>query len=145
MSEETSGSILGLVILGVIGYGLYAYFDKKPSETDQKQQQQQQQQQQAQEIQELKARIAELEKAPQHHYELRNEGSRTFRFDPATGESCIQLATKQDWKNPETKRQGCEYQDMVNDPKSTNGYLMAECWVMDSKTACDRLLNGNTK
>jgi hypothetical protein len=142
MSEETSGSILGLVILGVIGYGLYAYFDKKPSETDQKQQQQQQQ---AQEIQELKAKITELEnKKPEHRYELRTLGFRTWRFDPATGDSCIQFSTATDWKKAETKRQGCEYQDMVKDPKQTNGYLIAECWVMDSKGACDRL-NSNTK
>jgi len=51
---------------------------------------------------------------PEHHYELRSEGLRTFRFDPATGETCIKLTTKVDWKKEETKRQGCEYVDWIN-------------------------------
>jgi hypothetical protein len=68
-------------------------------------------------IQELTKRIEALEQKPvEHHYELRNEGSRTFRFDPATGDSCISLASKADWKNPDTIRQGCPYQDFLNAP-----------------------------
>lgn len=68
-------------------------------------------------IQELTKRVAALEQKPvEHHYELRNEGSRTFRFDPATGDSCISLASKADWKMPDTIRQGCQYQDFMNDP-----------------------------
>src|ERR1700751_2746467 len=45
-------------------------------------------------IAQLNARIAQLEaKPPEHHYELRNDGLRTWRFDPATGETCIKLTT----------------------------------------------------
>jgi hypothetical protein len=136
MSEEASGSILGLVILGVIGFGLYAYFDKKPSETDPKQQQQQQ----AQEIKQLQTKIAELEKKPEHHYELRTLGFRTWRFDPATGNSCIQFSTPADWKKSETIRQGCEYQDMVSDTTEPNAWYQAECLLVNNKTACDHLV-----
>jgi len=65
--------------------------------------------------------VAALEQKPaQHHYELRSEGSRSFRFDPETGDSCIKLASKTDWKNPDTIRQGCEYQDFVGAPLATN-------------------------
>lgn len=38
-----------------------------------------------------------------HHYELRSEGLRTFRFDPPTGEICIQLTSEADWKRKATK------------------------------------------
>lgn len=69
VAEDTG--VIGLVILCAIGYGIYAYFDKKPSQAEQTQQQQQ-----TQEIQELKVKIAELEKKPEHHYELRTLGSR---------------------------------------------------------------------
>jgi hypothetical protein len=71
------------------------------------------------EIEELKTRVRALEQKPvQHHYELRTEGSRSFRFDPETGDSCIKLASKPDWKNADTIRQGCEYQDFLNAPLS---------------------------
>lgn len=40
MAEDTGGSVIGLVILCAIGYGTYAYFDKKPSKAEQMQQQQ---------------------------------------------------------------------------------------------------------
>jgi hypothetical protein len=47
------------------------------------------------EVKQLKDKVAELEQkqpaTPEHRYELRNEGFRTFRFDPATGDTCIQL------------------------------------------------------
>lgn len=76
---------------------------------------------QDEEIQELKKRVAALEQKPvQHHYELRTEGSRSFRFDPETGDSCIKLASKPDWKNPDTIRQGCQYQDFMNSPLRPN-------------------------
>ena len=140
MVEDTRSSIIGLVVIFAIGYGVYTFFDKKPSDADKKQQQQ------AQEIQELKTRIAELEnKKPEHHYELRTLGYRTWRFDPATGDSCIQFSTDADWKKVETIRQGCEYQDMISDPKlQPNGYWSAECLLANNKTACDHL-NINAK
>ena len=84
-------------------------------------------------IQELTKRVEALEQKPvEHHYELRNEGSRTFRFDPATGNSCISLASKADWKNPDTIRQGCQYQDFVDTPARPGEDIMtrtnvAEC------------------
>jgi len=51
----------------------------------------------------------------EHHYQLVKEGFRTFRFDPGTGDTCIQLTTPDDWKKPETKRQQCEYLDALRD------------------------------
>jgi len=66
------------------------------------------------EVTALKAEVAELkQKPPEHHYELRNEGARTFRFDSATGETCIQLTSTADWKRKETKQQSCECTDSI--------------------------------
>jgi len=63
-------------------------------------------------VKQLKAEVAELkQKQPEHHYELRSEGFRTFRFDPATGETCIQLTSTDDWKRKETKSQSCACSD----------------------------------
>ena len=62
-------------------------------------------------VNQLKTEVAELKQKraePEHHYELRNEGFRTFRFDPATGDTCIKLTTTDDWKRKETKAQSCE-------------------------------------
>jgi hypothetical protein len=84
-------------------------------------------------IQELTKRIEALEQKPvEHHYELRNEGMRTFRFDPSTGNSCISLTSKADWKNPDTIRQGCQYQYFVDTPARPGEDIMtrtnvAEC------------------
>jgi hypothetical protein len=78
-------------------------------------------------VKQLSARIAELEAKPvEHHYELRNEGSRSFRFDPTTGESCIQLATKEDWKHLETQRQSCPYEDFMKEHPDT-AIATADC------------------
>jgi hypothetical protein len=83
-------------------------------------------------IEALTKRIEAIEqKPPEHHYELRNEGSRTFRFDPATGDSCIKLASKADWKDPETIRQGCQYQDFINDPRHRDDDMMARTNVAE--------------
>jgi hypothetical protein len=63
-------------------------------------------------VKQLKAEVAELkQKPPEHHYELRNEGFRTFRFDPSTGDTCIQLTSPTDWKRKETKAQSCDCSD----------------------------------
>jgi hypothetical protein len=88
-------------------------------------------------IQSLTERVTALEQKPVvHHYELRNEGSRSFRFDPDTGDSCISLASPADWKKPETIRQGCQYQDFVNAPARPGEDIMtrtnvAECLYVD--------------
>lgn len=89
----------------------------------------------------LQQRLSQLENQPKpHHYELRNEGFRSFRFDPETGESCIQLATKADWKNPDTIRQGCPYNDfLVDHLNQGNAYQEAECWFVGTKTACQKI------
>ena len=130
MAEDTGSSVIGLIILCAIGYGIYASFDKKPSPATKEQTQQQQ----ALEIQQLKTKNAELEKKPENHYELRNVGYRTWRFDPATGDRCIQLTTEADWKRAETIRQSCEYQDMGD------GSLL-KCLMVKNKTACNQLQN----
>jgi hypothetical protein len=66
-------------------------------------------------VKQLKDKVAELEQkqtaTPEHHYELRNEGFRTFRFDPATGDTCIKLTSEADWKRKETKEQSCACTD----------------------------------
>jgi hypothetical protein len=66
-------------------------------------------------VKQLKDKVAELERkqtaTTEHHYELRNEGFRTFRFDPATGDTCIQLTSDADWKRKETKSQSCACTD----------------------------------
>lgn len=67
------------------------------------------------EVTQLKADITELkqrqESTPQHHYELREDGLRTWRFDPATGDTCIQLTSDADWKRKQTKSQSCACTD----------------------------------
>src|SRR5437588_11181367 len=40
-------------------------------------------------------------------YQMRNEGYRTWRFDTATGRSCILLAPEWDWKKPDVENQSC--------------------------------------
>ncbi len=64
-------------------------------------------------VKQLKSEVAELKQKPkvEHHYELRNEGLRTWRFDGATGETCIQLTSEADWKRKETKEQSCACSD----------------------------------
>jgi hypothetical protein len=93
-------------------------------------------------IKELNARIAQLEARPtNHHYELRVDGLRTFRFDPATGSTCIQLTTKADWKRPETIRQGCQYQDWAfGEGATSRDYFNAECQLVGDRKACDQFV-----
>lgn len=68
-------------------------------------------------VKQLKTDVAELKQnqktAPQHRYELRNEGFRTWRFDPATGDTCIQLTSAADWKRKDTKSQSCGCTDVM--------------------------------
>jgi len=69
------------------------------------------------EVKQLKTEVAELKQKPKpepdHHYELRKDGFRTWRFDPATGDTCIQLTTTDDWKRKETKSQSCGCTDIT--------------------------------
>jgi hypothetical protein len=55
-------------------------------------------------------RITALE-ASVNHYELRNGGLRTWRFDSATGEVCILLTSDSDWKTKGAKSQSCSCSD----------------------------------
>ncbi len=77
-------------------------------------------------MKQLKADVAELKQKPktEHHYELRNEGLRTWRFDSATGDTCIQLTSDADWKRKETKSQSCACTDnsdtWLQMPKATD-------------------------
>lgn len=66
-------------------------------------------------VKQLKAEVVELKQKPkaepEHHYELRTQGFRTWRFDPTTGETCIQLTSADDWKRKQTKSQSCDCTD----------------------------------
>lgn len=67
-------------------------------------------------VKQLNAQVAELKQkpaTPEHHYELRTQGFRTWRFDSATGDTCIQLTTAPDWKRKETKSQSCTCTDAM--------------------------------
>ena len=94
-------------------------------------------------VKQLKIEVAELKQKPQeHHYELRNEGFRTFRFDPSTGNTCIQLTSPTDWKHKETKAQSCDCSDESENylqmPKGTDEERTAASnyysWIV--KPAC---------
>ena len=63
---------------------------------------------QAKEISDLKARISALEHKPVHHYEFKSTGSRMWRLDTTTGESCIALADQKSWGDPDIKSQACK-------------------------------------
>jgi hypothetical protein len=92
-----------------------------------------------QELEQTKSSLEACKQKPEHHYELRSEGFRTFRFDPSTGETCIKLSSAADWKKPDTIRQGCEYVDYINaNPYSDEGKTVnfAECYFVGAKAAC---------
>ena len=84
-------------------------------------------------VKQLKTEVAELKQkpkaAPEHHYELRKDGFRTWRFDPATGQTCIQLTSTDDWKRKESKAQSCDCSDM------TQNYLEMPRNSEDERTA----------
>lgn len=44
-------------------------------------------------------------------YQMKNEGYRTWRFDTATGRTCVLLAPDWDWKKPDINNQSCEAVD----------------------------------
>jgi hypothetical protein len=139
--NDSGGLILGVAFLALLAYGGWAGVSwvadalkgrptAKASAPDSRDEQ----------IKELNTRIAQLEAKPtDHHYELRVDGLRTFRFDPATGSTCVELTTEVDWKRPETIRQGCQYQDWAFGEGATGkDYLAAECQLVHNKKACDQ-------
>jgi hypothetical protein len=67
-----------------------------------------------------------------HRYSLFNAGFRTFRTDSITGQTCIELASKADWKNKDVQSQSCVCVDYINDYTSPHneewrGRLKALC------------------
>lgn len=58
------------------------------------------------ELQELRAAAATAKAVGR--FQLYRDGLRTWRLDTATGTTCIFLAAKADWDNPETQSQRCE-------------------------------------
>src|SRR5262249_52748354 len=77
------------------------------------------------ELADAKKKLADLEAQPKHHYQLREEGARTWRFDPDTGETCIQLASDADWKHPDVGRQSCLYNDAL---ANGGNFAWVECF-----------------
>jgi hypothetical protein len=63
------------------------------------------------ELEETKKQLQEAQKQindlPAHKFSTYRDGPRTWRFDSATGQTCILLAPEWDWKNKETKSQSC--------------------------------------
>lgn len=47
-----------------------------------------------------------------HKYSMFQNGSRTWRLNTVTGDSCIALAPKAEWKNKETRQQSCACTDL---------------------------------
>ena len=89
-----------------------------------------------QQLEKTESKLTTCEQQPKHHYELRNEGLRTWRFDSATGETCVQLTSDADWKKPEIMRESCAYQDYLS---NGGNFAAAECIYLDR--GCDRLAN----
>lgn len=96
-------------------------------------------------VKQLQTEVAELKQKkaePEHHYELRSEGFRTFRFDPATGNTCVKLTTDDDWKRRATKSQSCDCVDNGEQwlamPKGTDDERLAAKNFYDLvvKSAC---------
>jgi hypothetical protein len=95
-------------------------------------------------VKQLKADVAGLKQNPktEHHYELRSEGLRTWRFDSATGDTCIQLTSEADWKRKGTMSQSCGCSDdseqWIAMPKDTDQQRQAAdnyySWIV--KPAC---------
>lgn len=77
------------------------------------------------------SKLTACEAQPKHHYELKSQGLRTWRFDSSTGQTCIQLTSDYDWKKPDTMRQSCPYVDFI---ENGGTYQQAEC-VYNNK--CD--------
>ena len=71
-------------------------------------------------------------------------GSRTFRFNPQTGGTCILLTTEADWKNKRTKSQSCDCVDWNADFGAAMGQArtveernsIRDSWMPLIKDAC---------
>lgn len=55
-----------------------------------------------------------------HKYQMFQSGSRTWRLDTATGDSCIALTTEADWRLKKTKEQSCSCTDLFIDNFAPN-------------------------
>ncbi len=76
-----------VVLLAVMGFGVAVFMDNfvTKSKYDALQKEFTQY---VSEKAELQTKLDTYEKQPKHHYELKTEGFRTFRFDSITGETC---------------------------------------------------------
>lgn len=64
----------------------------------------------------LRATQAKLSDNPSPKYQFSQaRDGRTWRFDMASGGSCIQLTTDADWKRSGTKRQSCDCLDLLRE------------------------------
>jgi hypothetical protein len=60
-----------------------------------------------------KSELAELKRAAETgrsvgRYQQYSRGVRTWRFDTASGQTCLLLTTQDDWKKEETKNEACQ-------------------------------------
>lgn len=62
-------------------------------------------------LKETEGKLAAAE--PVHNYSTFSKGPRQWRFDSATGRSCIMLTTAEDWKKVETVWQSCDCVDAM--------------------------------
>jgi hypothetical protein len=70
-------------------------------------------------LQEAQQKLAEAQRKiddlNQHRFSAYQNGYRTWRFDSATGKTCILLTSEADWKRTDTKQQSCECKDLLSD------------------------------
>lgn len=62
------------------------------------------------ELDELRKKAAAAPESPNRaigRYQRFADGGRTWRFDTATGETCLLLAPEVDWSKPDVSKQGC--------------------------------------
>ena len=58
-------------------------------------------------VQQYQAQLEEAKSAKPGRYVMKNDGFRTWRFDTATGRTCLLMTTDADWKEPEVQGQRC--------------------------------------
>ena len=100
--------MVGSLLLFVIGCN--TYIEKSKYEESQEQLQKART-----ELEKTNKRLEEAQKQVEvlsgHKYSTYRDGSRTWRFNAVTGETCILLAAEWDWKRKKTKWQSCDCQD----------------------------------
>ncbi len=74
------------------------------------------------ELEEARVKIGEMQA---HRYSMFRQASRTWRMDAVTGNSCLMLTTEQDWKRPETARESCQCEDLLNSPVPSGEVMKA--------------------